>query len=354
VTADEATYERLIEPHRRELHVHCYRMLGSVHEADDALQETLLRAWRGLGGFQGRSSLRSWLYSIATNACLTALDRRSRRMLPLDHGPPAEPHAIPAEPLVESAWIEPYPDESPDASYERREAIELAFIAALQAMPATQRAVLILREVLGFTAKEAAELLDTTVASINSALQRARASVEERVPERSQQQTLRALGDEGLRAIVDRYVAAWESNDVEAFTALLTEDATFAMPPLSTWYRGRADIAVWAANSPLSGEWRWRTRFVRANGQPALGFYAWHAGERAWLPFALNVLTLRGAQVCDVVAFIARPADPLPVERFARFPDEPPDPAKVERFFGAFGLPDRLPPRPLLPSAPSL
>jgi RNA polymerase sigma-70 factor, ECF subfamily len=350
VTAAEATYERLIEPHRRELHLHCYRMLGSLHEADDALQETMLRAWRGLGGFQGRSSLRSWLYSIATNACLTALDRRSRRALPVDYGPSADPETIPAEPLVESAWIEPYPD----VSCERRETIELAFVAALQTLPPNQRAVLMLREVLDFSAKEAAELLDTTVASVNSALQRARATVQERVPAASQQQTLRDLGDDGLRAIVDRYVEAWERNDVAAFTALLTEDVTFAMPPLSTWYRGRSDVSAWAANSPLSGEWRWKTRFVRANGQPALGFYAWHSGERAHLPFALNVLTLRGSRVSDVVAFIARSAEPLPLARFARYPDEPPDPAKVRRFFTAFGLPDRLPPRPLLPSAQSL
>jgi RNA polymerase sigma-70 factor, ECF subfamily len=341
-------YERLIEPYRRELHAHCYRMLGSLHEADDALQETMLRAWRGLERFEGRSSVRSWLYTIATNACLTAIERRRKRVLPLDYGPPAEPDQIPGQPVVESAWIEPYPDvpegyESPDASYERREAIELAFVAALQALPPNQRAVLILREVLGFSAKEAAELLETTVASVNSALQRARATVEERVPAQSQQQTLRSLGDEGLRAVVDRYVEAWERNDVAAFTALLTEDATFAMPPLAAWYRGQEAIREWAANSPMSGEWRWRTRFTRANGQPALGFYAWDEREQAYRPFALNVLTLRGSRVSDVVAFIARSAEPDDLERFVRYPDEPPDAAKVQRFFAAFGLPDRLP-----------
>ena len=341
---DEASYERLVEPHRGELHAHCYRMLGSVHEADDALQETLLRAWRGLDRFEGRSSLRSWLYTIATNSCLTAIERRPKRALPVDLGPSAAPEEIPGRPLAESAWIEPYPDAvlTPDASYEQREAVELAFVAALQALPPNQRAALILREVLGFSAREAAGMLDTTVASVNSALQRARVAVEDRVGERSQQQTLRELGDEDLRTLVERYVEAWERQDVEAFTALLTEDATFAMPPLATWFRGREDIATWAANSPLSGDWRWRTRLTRANGQPALAFYAWGEREGAYLPFALNVLTLRGARISGVVAFIARSPEPVELDRLARYPDEEPDAARVERFFAAFGLPDRL------------
>jgi RNA polymerase sigma-70 factor (ECF subfamily) len=351
VDQDERLYEELIEPHRRELHAHCYRMLGSVHEADDALQEALVRAWRSLDRFEGRSSVRTWLYTIATNACLTALERRSRRALPIDHTAAADPYTPPGEPLAESVWIEPYPDAalglgdgyaSPDASYERREAIELAFVAALQALPPNQRAVLILREVLGFSAKESAEMLETSVASVNSALQRARAAVDERVPEQSQQQTLRALGDDELRALVDRYVDAWERNDVDAFAALLTEDVTFAMPPLSTWFRGLDDIRVWAAASPMSGEFAWKTRFVRANGQPALAFYSWDQRERAYVAFALNVLTLRGGQISDVVAFIARSADDNEPEQLERYPDEAPDAAKVSRFFAAFGLPGRL------------
>src|SRR5437763_724676 len=211
---DEAAYGRLVESYRGELHAHCYRMLGSVHDAEDALQEALLRAWRGLPRFEGRSSLRSWLYTIATNTCLNAIERRPKRVLPVDYGPPSDPHGGPGEPVVESVFVEPYPDEllgvedgfaSPDASYERRESVELAFVAALQNLPPNQRAALILREVLGFSAKEAAEMLDTSVASANSALQRARASVEQRAPEQSQQQTLRALGDEELRALADRY-----------------------------------------------------------------------------------------------------------------------------------------------------
>ena len=202
--------------------------------------------------------------------------------------------------------------------------------------------MLILREVLGFSAKEVAEALDTTVASVNSALQRARAGVEERVPAQSQQATLRTLGDDALRDLVTRYVDAWERNDVEAFAAMLAEDATFAMPPLASWYQGREGIAIWAANSPMSGAWRWRTIFTHANGQPALGFYAWDEDAQTHLPFALNVLSLRGDQVSDVVAFIARSAEPREPEKFERYPEEPVDTAKVASFFERFGLPDRL------------
>jgi RNA polymerase sigma-70 factor (ECF subfamily) len=177
---------------------------------------------------------------------------------------------------------------------------------------------------------------------VNSALQRARAGVEERVPERTQQATLRTLGDDQLREIVDRYVDAWERNDVQAFATMLAEDATFAMPPLATWYRTREGIATWATNSPMSGAWRWRSVFVRANGQPALGFYAWDDAEQAYMPFALNVLTFDGDKISDVTAFIARSAEPREPEAFERYPDEPADPTRVATFFGAFGLPDRL------------
>jgi RNA polymerase sigma-70 factor, ECF subfamily len=348
---DEHAFAELTGRYQGELHAHCYRMLGSVHDAEDALQETMLRAWRGLARFEGRSSLRSWLYTIATNTCLNAIQRRPKRVLPIDYGPACDPHVAPGDPLVESVWLEPYPDQTlglgdgyagPEASYERRESLELAFIAALQHLPPNQRAVLILREVLGFSAKEVAETVNATVASVNSALQRARVAVDERVGERSQQQTLRSLGDDGIEHLVTRYVDAWEQNDVEAFAAMLTDDSTFAMPPLSSWYRGREGIVAWAAGWPLSGAWRWRALRTAANGQLALGFYAWSDDDQHYRPFALNVLTLRGDRVSDVTAFIARSAAPRDREVFERYPDEPVDADKAIAVFERFGLPARL------------
>ncbi len=348
---DESAFARLVEPHRGELHAHCYRMLGSVHDAEDALQEALLRAWRGLGRFEGRSSLRSWLYKIATNTCLDAIARRPKRVLPVDYGPAADPHDGPGEPLVESVWVEPYPDQrlsvedglaGPDARYEQREAVELAFIVALQHLPANQRAVLILREVLGFSAKEVAELLETTTASVNSALQRARKSVDQKLPEQSQQRTLRALGDDELRRLVDDYVAAWERNDVEAVVSMLTEEATFAMPPLATWFGPRDRIETFLAGYPLSGTWRWRALPTRANGQPALAFYAWDEDQGAYLRFALNVLTFDGDRIADVTAFLTRSTENPDREVIARLPEQPADPLTTTAAFERFGLPERL------------
>jgi RNA polymerase sigma-70 factor (ECF subfamily) len=348
---DEGAFERLVDPYRGELHAHCYRMLGSVHDAEDALQETLLRAWRALSRFEGRSSLRSWLYRIATNASLTMIEKRPKRVLPIDYGPAADPHEGPGEPLIESVWVEPYADErfgmedglaGPEARYEQRESVELAFVAALQNLPANQRAVLILREVLGFSAKEAAETLDTTTASVNSALQRARAAVEDRLPEQTQQETVRALGDDGLRKVVDDYVDAWQRADVEAVVEMLTEDAAFSMPPLETWFSGREGIRTFLAGWPLSGQWRWRPIYVRANGQPALAYYSWDPDEGAYMPFALNVLTLRGEKISDVTAFIIRNPESADREVVARLPEQPTDPERLETAFRAFGLPDRI------------
>jgi len=352
---DEAAFSRLVEPYRGELHAHCYRMLGSTHDAEDALQEALLRAWRGLARFEGRSSLRSWLYTIATNTCLSQIARRPKRVLPVDYAPAADPHGGPGEPIVESVWIEPYPDErlaledgfaSPEASYEMRESVELAFVAALQHLPTSQRAVLILREVLGFSAREVAEALDTSVAAVNSALQRARAAVDQRLPEQSQQATLRSLGDEGLREVVDGYVEAWHRGDVEAVVARLTEDATFAMPPLQTWFGGpeggHQALRTFLAGWPLSGAWRWKHLPTRANGQPALAFYAWDDEDGAYLPFALNVLTLRGDKISDVTAFVARSTEETERTAYARWPEQPADPARLLATFERFGLPGRL------------
>src|SRR2546423_10571804 len=347
-TGDEGAYGRLVENYRGELHAHCYRMLGSVHDAEDALQDALLRAWRGLGKFEGRSSLRSWLYTISTNTCLNAIARRPKRVLPIDYAPAADPHEGPGEPVIESVWVEPYPDETlgledgfaaPEARYEQRESVELAFVAALQNLPPNQRAVLILREVLGFSAKEVSESLETTVASVNSALQRARKIVDERLPEQSQQATLRALGDDGLREVVNGYVDAWERGDVDAVVGMLTEDATFAMPPLQTWFGGRDEIAIFLAGWPLSGTWRWRPIQVRANGQVALAFYSWDEDEQSYLPFALNVLTLRGDRISDVTAFITRSTDDPDRAVLARMPEQPADPLRTAAAFENFWLP---------------
>ena len=298
---DRRTRERELVARRDELHAYCYRMLGSLHDADDALQEVMLRAWRGLDAFEGRSSLRSWLYRIATNVCLNAIAAKPKRVLPIDYGPAADPHDSAALPLVEAAWVEPYPDQ-PETGYELRESVELAFVAALQHLSANQRAVLILREVLDFSAREVAGALDTTTAAVNSTLQRARKLVEERLPEQSQQTTLRTLGDERLRELVRRYSEALEQGDVDALLAMLTADATWSMPPEPAWYRGHEEIAAFLHEGPMRV--RWSHAFTSANGQPAVACYAWDEDKERFLPRVLDVLTLRGSQIAEVTAFV--------------------------------------------------
>jgi RNA polymerase sigma-70 factor (ECF subfamily) len=320
-SGDERAFRQIVENHRAELHAHCYRMLGSFHDADDALQDTLLRAWRGLPGFDGRSALRSWLYTVATNVCRDAIKRRPKRVLPTGYGPPTVGSAKEiGDPIVESVWIEPYPDEglgvadghaAPDARYEQREALELAFVAALQHLPGTQRAVLILCEVLGFSAREAADSLDTTVPSVNSALQRARKTVAERLPARSQQATLRSIGDRRIRDLVAAYVDAWSRGDVDAVRALLAEDAVFSMPPWANWWRGRDTIARFAKEAvefcavaltvPLT-----------VNAQPAIAYYHLDSDTGVYRASALDVLSFDGTSITDITAF-AMP------EAFARF-----------------------------------
>ena len=309
----EPDYDRLVEPHRAELRAHCYRMLGSAQDAEDALQEAMLRAWRGLEKFEGRSSLRSWLYRIATNVCLKMLERRPKLVLPVDYGPPSDPHDPPAAPLTETVWVEPFPDErlglgdgiaGPEARYDQRESVELAFIAALQHLPARQRAVLILRDVLGFSAREVATTLDATPAAIDTALQRAHKNVEERLPARSQQTTLRALGDRRLREIVDRFLAAWERADVDAVVGLLAEDALLTMPPIPTWFRGRDGIGAFLATRPLAGVVPARLLATRANGQPAFGHYTWDAGRDAFVANDIVVLTMAGEAIGEITAFL--------------------------------------------------
>jgi RNA polymerase sigma-70 factor, ECF subfamily len=319
---DESAFARLVGPHRRELHAHCYRMLGSIHDAEDALQDALLRAWRALARFEGRSSLRSWLYTIATNACLRVIERRPKRVLPTDYGPAAaDPHAAPAAPLTESVWVEPYPDEGlhladgvagPEARYEQRESVELAFIAALQHLPGRQRAVLILRDVLGFSGAEVAETLHTSPDAVYSTLQRAHKTVDQRLPPRTQQATLRALGDDRLRRIVDSYVDAWERHDVDALAANLARDAALTMPPTPTWYRGRDTVAAFLREQPLADRHRWRVVPTSANGQLAFGHYLRVDEAEAFVARELTVLTLAGDEIAELTAF----RDPGLLEHF--------------------------------------
>ena len=320
---NEAAFGRLVGPHRRELLAHCYRMLGSAHDAEDVVQDALLGAWRGLPRFQGRSSLRSWLYTIATNACLKAIERRPRRVLPIDYGPPSDPHDPLPAPLVEaSPWIDPLP--TPEGRYEQRESVELAFIAALQHLPPRQRAVLILREVLGYSANEVADTLETSTPAVNSALQRARKTIDETLPERSQAQTLRALGDDRVTEMVEGYMDAWERGDVEAVTAMLAEDAAITMPPMASWFRGEGVeifLREWAFSGRVyDAEGRRNVRVLpaRANGQPAIGTYSWSDEAGAHLPTVLQVLSFDGERITEITGFV--------------------DPS----VFGRFGLPERL------------
>lgn len=310
---DETAFRELVETYRRELHAHCYRMTASLDDADDMVQEVLLRAWRSLPKFEGRSSIRTWLYRIATNVCLTEVDRKARRMLPVDLQQPV------GDTNDEPVWISPYPGEAigigdglagPEGRYEQRESIELAFIAALQHLPANQRAALILRDVLGFKAREVADALETTTAAVNSALQHARRTVETRVPDRSQQVTLRALGDDRLRAIVSDYTTALEEGDVDVILSMLAEDATWSMPPHSEWYQGRDAIAEFFARGPATV--RWRHLPTQANGQVAIGCYAWNDEAEVYKGAVIDVLTLRGSQIAAITAFIDS-------ELFARF-----------------------------------
>jgi RNA polymerase sigma-70 factor, ECF subfamily len=309
---DEEAFRGLLEPHRGGLHAHCYRMLGSVQDAEDALQDSLVRAWRGLPRFEERSSLRNWLFRIATNTCLNIIERSPPRHLPIGYGQSGDPFASEEVPLVESVWIDPYPDAelgvadgfaSPAARYERRESLELAFVAALQLLPAGQRAALIMREVLGFSAREVAEALGTTVASVNSSLQRARKALARQLPEQSQREARRVLGERELEQLVRRYADAMERADIDAVVAMLTEDATWSMPPWSSWFDGPAAISRFLRDHALNGV-TWRHVATSANGQAAVGCYL-HSSERAcYVPGVIDVLTIRGDRIATVTAFV--------------------------------------------------
>jgi RNA polymerase sigma-70 factor (ECF subfamily) len=321
---DQSAFTRLVEPLRGALHAHCYRMLGSVHDAEDAVQETLLRAWRGIASFEGRSSLRSWLYTIANNVCLTAIERRGKRALPMDLGPSAKHSLADDQPLTDVAWLGPFPDSgladvsaAPQARYEQRESVELAFVAALQHLPGNQRAALLMFDVLGYSAREVADMMQTSTASVNSALQRARKTVDDTLPGESQQRTIRTLGDVRLREIVTQYTTALEEGDTDALIGLLTEDATWSMPPLPSWYRGTEEITDFLHDGPFTV--RWRHLPTTANGQVAVGCYVWHEDEGLYRGHVIDVLTLRGDRIAAVTAFID------------------------DELFPRFGLPETLP-----------
>jgi RNA polymerase sigma-70 factor (ECF subfamily) len=306
---DGDAFRELTEPHRRELHVHCYRMLGSFQDAEDALQDTLLAAWQGLGGFEGRASIRTWLYRIATSRCLNARRAASRR--------PAKewdvPNVEPPEPtrVGEILWLEPYPDAllhsaidmppGPEARYEQAESISLAFVTALQVLPPRQIAVLILRDVLGFPSKDVADMLDSTVESVNSALKRARASLQRRRSPTADSEARPTPGSPSEDAIVTKFVNAYESSDLDALVALLTGDVFISMPPIPFEYEGRELVARFFAGIFGSGR-RFDLVPTRANGQPAFGAYLRaHTGIRHGT--GLFVLTLTGDRICAMTRF---------------------------------------------------
>ena len=334
---DADAFRVLVEAHRAELHAHCYRMLACYQDAEDALQDSLLRAWQALPNFEGRSSLRAWLYKIATNAALDVAKRRCRRELPASYGPPVVPPGGLSAPLVETTWVEPYPDHqlagsgapaSPEARYDQRESLELAFVTALQTLPASQRAALLLREVLGFSAAEIADQLGTTVPAVTSALQRARQGLARRNAEPDQQRTVRSLGDERVRQLVEAFVDALERADTGTLVGLLTQDAAWAMPPLPSWYRGPAAIGEFLTTFGFNE--RWRHRPTGANGQLALGCYTVDPATGIWVASALAVLSLRGERISEVDYF-------LTAELLGRWGDDSSNDGA--EMFARFGLP---------------
>ena len=306
---DERAYLELVEGHRSELHAHCYRMLASLDDADDAVQEALTRAWKGLRRFEARSSVRTWLFKIATNVSLDMARGRKRRGVPLEDGRRLRHGESPGDPLVDMPWVQPYPlapvdsgEASLEARYELQEALELAFVVAIQHLPPRQRAVLILREVLGYSAAEVARLLDTTVPAVNSALQRARSAVASRLPRKSQQAELRLLGPDGVRELAQRYARAIEQGDIDTLLSMLTEDATWSMPPLPGWYQGRDAIAAFHARYVMGERWCHISTF--ANGQLAMGGYIFDPDRRCFVASALDVVTIEEGRVAGVIGFL--------------------------------------------------
>ena len=319
--ASREPFDALAEQHRHEILLHCYRMLGSIHDAEDAVQDTLLRAWRSRDQFDGRGTFRGWLYRIATNACLRSLERRGRvrRLLPDEAGPSTsfEPLGTPDR---QTAWLEPLPttrvadvidvEPGPEARYEAREATRLAFVVAIQHLPPRQRAVLMLRDVVGLSAAETASVLVTSTAAVNSLLQRARAGLARRPPDA-------ATGDGQIdearqRAVLDRYVSTWEAGDIDGFVALLAEDAIWTMPPWRQWFRGREPIGAFMAWVRDPGRGRHaRLIATSANGQPAFGYYRTEPGGSLAMPFAIQVLDIRPTGIGTVVNFVDATLFPL-------------------------------------------
>jgi len=311
VTAAPGSAE--LEQYRRELTGYCYRMLGSPFEAEDAVQETMVRAWKGLDRFEGRSALRSWVYRIATNVCLDMAKGRERRARPMDLGPAREPVFENLATRPETTWLEPVPADPADVALER-DTIRLAFVAALQHLPPRQRAALILCEVLRWQAREAAELLDTSVASVNSALQRARATLEQADVSAAPREL-----DDADRELLERYVKAFERYDIEALTALIHEDATQSMPPYDLWLAGRDDIFTWWLGPGIGCSGSRVLPAPFANGSPAYGQYKPSESGSGHDPWALQVLELSGGRIVELTFFL-----------------------DTERLFPLFGLPPRL------------
>lgn len=311
---DEEAFRRLTEPYRRALHVHCYRMLGSFHDAEDLVQETLLRAWRSLGSFERRAQFRSWLYKIATNACLKELERHPARVLARDFSPQADPLLPPSPPVAEIVQLEPYPDVAlsgqssdsadPEALYILQESVEIAFLTAIQLLAPRQRAVLILRDVLGWRATEVAALLGASVASVNSALQRARATVARHLPGTGREDPRGAVSNEAEQLLLARYIQAWEEGDMDALAALLKEDALLTMPPAPNWFQGRTAIATFFRNLCFSVERKhFRALPTRANGHPACAAYEWDAAAGHYRFSGIMLLRIEGDLVAEVIGF---------------------------------------------------
>jgi RNA polymerase sigma-70 factor, ECF subfamily len=306
--ADSSDFARLADPFRRELLAHCYRMLGSVHDAEDAVQETFLRAWRGYDQFEGRSSLRQWLYRIATNACLRALEQGGRRPLPSGLGAPSEDPDVPlASPGPEVRWLQPMPGAllgsqpgDPAAVVTSRGSVRLAFIAALQHLPARQRAVLILRDVLAWPAREVADLLGTSTAAVNSALQRAHAQLAAAAPV---EEDIAEPDEPHRRALLDRYMSAFEAADPAALKRLLREDVELEMPPFTTWFAGRDAVGDFFAAHVLGRPGQYRMVPTTANGQPATAAYL-AAADGGYRAHAVHLLSVASSGVTRIVAFL--------------------------------------------------